>query len=226
MFVRFQRQGARLHVRLIQTRRISGKVQSEYVGALGSVDAAVSVRERLAFWGKLPQRLAALGNRVGPDEHAKIISILDARIPMVTQEDLRAVQEENAKDDEKFWDAMHGMNAASTEEHKLMIASAEAKRKEHERLSADAAEKREVARERLAKLARGETVAGGLGKKLDMAAVAKAAGLTARDIRRARLYASLNPAEFETALDRAKTVEAADTAMNREVRRVLRERWQ
>ena len=49
----------------MQTRRVDGKVRSEHIGSLGSVDADVSVRARLAFWAKLPQRLAALGNRVG-----------------------------------------------------------------------------------------------------------------------------------------------------------------
>jgi hypothetical protein len=110
----------------------------------------------------LPQRLEALGNRVAADQHLKIYDAVHARIPIVTPDEQRAIQEENAKNDEKFWDAMHGMNAASVEEHKLMIASAEAKRQEHERL---AAEKVEAARSRLAKLAHGETVAGGLGKK-------------------------------------------------------------
>jgi hypothetical protein len=49
----------------------------------------------------------------------------------------------------------------------------------------------------------------------------KAAGFTTRDLTRMRLYASLTPAEFETALERAKTVEATDRAMDREVHRVL-----
>jgi hypothetical protein len=87
VFVRFQRQGARLTARLIQARRASGRVQSEYIGALGSVDAAVSVLERLAFWAKLPERLARLGNRVGPDEHGRIYAALHARIPMVTADE-------------------------------------------------------------------------------------------------------------------------------------------
>ena len=149
MFVRFQHQGARLHVRLLQTRRISGKVRSEYIGALGR---------------STPPSRSASGWRSGPscrsdspvseiaflDEHAAIYAALHARIPMVTPDEQRAIQEENAKDDERFWDTMQEMNALSAEGHKLLVASAEAKREEHERLAADAAEKREVARERLA----------------------------------------------------------------------------
>jgi hypothetical protein len=49
MFVRFRRQGRRLNVSLIETRRVAGKVVTEHVGALGSVDAAVSTRERPPF---------------------------------------------------------------------------------------------------------------------------------------------------------------------------------
>jgi hypothetical protein len=44
--------------------------------SLGSVDAEVSVRERLAFWAKLPERLARLGNRIGPDDQAKVHAAL------------------------------------------------------------------------------------------------------------------------------------------------------
>jgi hypothetical protein len=72
MFVRFRQQGNRLQASLMQTRRVSGKMQSEHIASLGSVDAEVSVRERLAFWAKLPERLARLGNSVGPDDQPKV----------------------------------------------------------------------------------------------------------------------------------------------------------
>jgi hypothetical protein len=49
MFVRFRRQGNRLQASLAQSRRAAGKVHAEHIGALGSVDAEVSVRARLAF---------------------------------------------------------------------------------------------------------------------------------------------------------------------------------
>jgi hypothetical protein len=102
MFVRFQQQGRRLQPSLMQTRRVAGKVRSEHIASLGSVDDGVLVRERIAFWAKLPGRLARLANRVGPDEHGKIYGALHARIPMVTPDEQRTVQEENAKDDERF----------------------------------------------------------------------------------------------------------------------------
>ena len=50
---------------------------------------------------------------------------------MVTAEEQRAVQKENFKDDERFWCVMQDLNAASAEEHKSLIAAAEAKLKRH-----------------------------------------------------------------------------------------------
>jgi hypothetical protein len=109
MFVRFRQQGNRLQASLMQNRRVSGKMQSEHIASLGSVDAAVSVRERLAFWAKLPERLARLGNRVGPDDQAKVYAALHTRIPMVTPDEQRAIQEANAEGDERFLGAMRDM---------------------------------------------------------------------------------------------------------------------
>jgi hypothetical protein len=186
----------------------------------------VSVRERLAFWAKLPGRLARLANRVGVDEHGKIYGALHARIPMVTAEEQCAVQEENAKGDERFWEAMRDLNASHIEGHKAHIALAEAKIAEMAPEVAKAAEKVEVARSRLEKLKRGESVAGGLGKKLDVVAVMKAAGWTPSMMGRARLLASLTEAEFRQASAKtsAEVAGAADRAIEREARRIIRVR--
>ena len=124
----------------MQTRRVSGKIHSEHIASLGSVDVGASVRERFTFWAKLPERLARLANRVGSNDHAKIYAALYARVPMVTPEDQRSIQEENAKDDEWLWGAMREMGASSIEEHKALIASAEAKIAEQEPQVAEAAE--------------------------------------------------------------------------------------
>jgi hypothetical protein len=179
MFVRFRQQGGRLQASLMRSFRVSGKMQSEHIASLGSVDADVPVRERLAFWATLPERLARLGNRVGSDAHAKIYAALHARIPMVTPDEQRAIQEENAKEDERFWDTLRDLNASSIEGRKALIAKAEAKNAEQAPLVAQAAERAEVAKSRLEKIRRGETVAGGLGKRLDVEAMLKAAGFHA-----------------------------------------------
>ena len=225
MFVRFRQQGNRLQASLMKTRRISGKMHTEHIASLGSVDADVSVRERLAFWAKLPDRLARLGNRVGPDEHGKIYGALHARIPMVTPDEQRAIQEENTKDDERFWDTIHDMNASMVEGHKALIVTAEAKIAEVAPDVAKAAERREAAKARLEKIRRGEDVAGGLfSKPIDVIAICKKAGWAPRDFRRARLAASLTKIEFEAALANAHPSEAADKAFGREARRIVRAR--
>ena len=224
MFVRFRRQANRLQASLIETCRASGKVVAEHIGTLGSVDAAMSVRERIAFWAKLPGRLASLGNRVGPDEHAKLYAAIHARIPMVTSDEQRDVQEENAKDEENFWGAMRDINAATAEDHKRLAASAEAKLKEHELAAADAADRYETAKERLAKLREGESVSGGLGKQLDVVARMKALGFTPRRMKQMQLMASLSEADFAVLLKRADPAAAIDKAIDRELRGVMRER--
>ena len=81
MFVRFRQHGRRLQASLMHTRRVAGKMQSEHIASLGSVDADVSVRERLAFWIEIEERLARLGNRVGPDDRDKIIAALAPVFP-------------------------------------------------------------------------------------------------------------------------------------------------
>jgi hypothetical protein len=120
---------------------------------------------------------------------------------------------------------MRDISASNVEGHKGVIAVVEAKQKENERLAADAAEKREVARERLAKLARGESVAGGFGKKLDFKAELRAAGFTTRQLNRMRLLAELTRPAFESFLKRHSEAlrKAEDKVSDRELRRMIRE---
>jgi hypothetical protein len=226
-FVRFRQQVHRLQASLIQSRRMAGKVQSQHIGALGSVDAAVSVRSRLAFWAGLPARLAALSNRIGADEHPKIYAALHARIPMVTPDEQRSVQEESFKDDERFWDAIHDLNASQVEGHKALVAHTEATVAAMEPEVARAAEKVEAARSKLDKLKRGEDVRGGLGKRVDPVAAMKAAGITPSMLRRMRLFASLTEAEFEALHAPTVTrrwIDATDKIVAREARRLIRAR--
>ena len=122
---------------------------------------------------------------------------------------------------------MQDLNAASVEEHKSLIASAEAKLKGHESAAADAGEKLETAKDRLQRLQRGESVSGGLGKKFDVVAAMKAAGITPGELRRMRLYGSLTKTEFESLLEPTRMkrrLEAADKAFDREARRIIRAR--
>jgi hypothetical protein len=226
MFVRFRQQGRRFQASLMQTRRVSGKMHSEHIASLGSVDVEVSVRERLAFWAKLPGRLARLGNRVGRDDQAKVYAALHARIPMVTADEQRAIQQANAEGDERFWEAMRDMGTASVEEHKALISSAEKRIAEQAPKAAEAGERAQAAKDRLERIRRGESVPGGLGKPFDVRAALEAAGFTERDLRRMRLLASLTEAEMKQASAKtcAEVVDAADRAAEREARRIIRAR--
>jgi hypothetical protein len=226
MFVLFRLQGRRLQASLMQTQRVSERMRSEHIASLGSVDAEVSVRERLAFWAKLPERLARLANRVGPDDQAKVYAALHARIPMVTPDDQRAIQEANAEDDERFWDAMRDIGASSVEGHKVLIARAETKIAEHVAQAAEAEERAQAAKDRLERIRRGESVPGGLGKPFDVRAALKAEGFKERDLRRMWLLASLTEAEMKQVSVKvgAEVVDAADRAIKREARRIIRAR--
>ena len=224
MFVRFRHQGRRLQPSLMQTRRVDGKARSEHIASLGSVDVDVSVRERLAFWAKLPGRLDRLANRVGVDEHGKIYGALHARIPMVTPDEQRTVQEENVNDDERFWEALRDSGAGIVEGHKELIAKAEKTIAEHAPRVEEAGENVQAARDRLECLKRGESVSGGLGKRLDFEAELKAAGFTTRQLRSMRLLGSLTKAEFEQMLAMVRAADLMDKAAEREARRIIRAR--
>jgi hypothetical protein len=225
MFVRFRRQGRRIQVSLIETRRVAGRVIGEHVGALGSVDADLSVRERLAFWAKLPQRLASLGNRVGADQHPKLYAALHACVPMITPEEQRAAQEEYFTDEVQISEAMRDIAEGAVAGHKSIIADAEKAIAEHapaaETFAADAA----AAKEKLAKLKRDESVSGGLGKKLDVVAEFKKAGWTQHEMRQAERLSRLTSEEFETLMEKTPgAIKALEAAMDREARRIIRKR--
>jgi hypothetical protein len=211
----------------MQTRRVAAKMQNEHIASLGSVDADVSVRERLAFWIEIEKRLARLGNRVGPNDRDKIIAALGARIPFLTPDDLRAVQEENAKDAERFWGVIRDLNASTVEEHKGLVKSAESRIAEAAARAAEAAGRAYAAKERLERISRGESVPGGLAKRLDFDELIKIAGITPGMLKRMKMLGSLTDEEFESMFEKEraeKRIEAVDQAIDREVRKIIRAR--
>jgi len=112
---------------LIETSRSGGKVMHEHVASLGSVDVPPSIRERLAFWGKIPTRLDRLGNRINAEHRAKIIGALHDRVPIVTIDERRSQQLENAAVDERTWSSLRDMHAEEIDGTKGLIATAERK---------------------------------------------------------------------------------------------------
>jgi hypothetical protein len=184
MFVRFRQSRNRLQASLIETRRVAGKVRHDHIASFGAVDVPPSIRERLAFWARLPERLARLANRIDDDAACKIYAAIHGRIPMVTPDEQRSLQEENAKADEQFWSSLRDMHAEKVEGHKGFVATLERAIAAGQADIAEADAKTAAAKERLDRLARGEPVAGGFDKPITLKDVVKDAGWTASEVRR------------------------------------------
>jgi hypothetical protein len=91
MFVRFRQSGRRLHLRLVETRRINGKVRQEHFASLGSIEIPQTIPDRIAFWQQLHERLARLANRLTGEAQGKVLAAVHARVPMVTPDEQRAL---------------------------------------------------------------------------------------------------------------------------------------
>src|ERR1700730_2449595 len=120
MFVRFRETEYRLQLSLVETRRDGGKVPQPHSALLGSIEAPPSVAACSEFWRRLHERLGRLGNRVDPATQAKLLGDVHARVPMVTADEQRALQLENAEADERFWSSVQDMNAGTVEGHKQL----------------------------------------------------------------------------------------------------------
>jgi hypothetical protein len=105
---------------------------------------------------------------------------------MVTADEQRELQLENAEAEARFWSTFRDMNAETVEGHKQLVASSERVIAEGQSAAADAENKAAIARERLERIRRGEEVEGGLRKPLtweDCERICREAGLTTSDIR-------------------------------------------
>src|SRR5262245_2847905 len=111
MFVRFREAQRRLRLSLVETHRQDGQVRQEHVDTLSSLPLPSDVADRIEFWGRLHERLGRLSHRLNPEAQRKILGEVHARIPMVTPDEQRALQLENARTEERFWSDLHGMHA-------------------------------------------------------------------------------------------------------------------
>jgi hypothetical protein len=191
MFVRFRQSRARLHASLIETRRVAGKVQQEHIASLGAVGVPPSIQDRLRLWSDLPARLARSGNRITADDHPKIVDALHGRIPMVTADDRRTLQQENAESDRLFLITLRDLNADAAEGHKRVLATVEKQAVEAQAAVADADAKIASLAERLDRLRRGEDVPSGLSAPATLAELMKAIGWRPSDRRHALLLSAI-----------------------------------
>lgn len=120
MFVRFRQTGSRLPASLIETRRVDGKVRHEHIASLGSIATPLIVADRIAFWRRLHERLAKLDNRLDGEAQAKLLGVVHARIPMVTADEQRTLQLENAKADAQTWDTFSRKRADEESEQQTI----------------------------------------------------------------------------------------------------------
>jgi hypothetical protein len=217
MFVRHRQTRHRLQVSLVETRRRDGKVRAEHLASIGSVPEPAAVADRIAFWRRLHERLARLGNRLDATAQAKVMAAIHARIPMVTADEQRSLQLENARHDADFYDGLADMHGDLATGQKEMAAIAERKAAEAEAARVKCAAQADEAKGRIAKIERGETVEGGLGRPwnyADSVRILKAAGWTQADIKHALLLGQL-PEEILPSLHQASweaRVEVMDKA--------------
>src|SRR5262245_39676343 len=97
MLVHFRETPYGLAMSLVETGRESGKVRHQHVASLGSIETPLSVAARIEFWRGLHERLDQLSNRLDAETRGKVIGAVHSRVPMVTPDEQRALQLENAK---------------------------------------------------------------------------------------------------------------------------------
>jgi len=175
MFARFRQTGRTLQISLIETGREGDRVRHRHVASLGSIALDPSPADRIAFWTKLHQRLAGLGNRMDDAARGAILAAVHARVPMPTLDDTGAVQINNAREDARFWQTVSEMHAATVEESKVLAAKLSASIAKREAIAAETAAKARAAADRLAKIEQGEDV-GGIGKPPTYAELVAAVG--------------------------------------------------
>jgi hypothetical protein len=224
MFARFRQSQRRLQVSLVETRRVDGKVRHEHVASLGSIETPTAIADRITFWQRVNDRLGKLSNRIDPAIQGKIRGDIHNRIPMVTVDEQRALQLENAKADERFWSGLHDMHASKADDQKGLVAITESAIAENRAGATKAAEHANSAKERRVRLEKGEDVPGGLGKPTDFEAILRKAGMTQSDIRHAQDFAELIRTDEELNQFVRERIEAGDRADRAKVRKLLRKR--
>jgi hypothetical protein len=114
----------------------------------------------MAFWRKLHQRLDALSNRIDAAQRGAIIAAIHARIPVPTLDDQQTVQLQRAREAARFWEMLAGSYADDIEGHKGLLASTQQAIAAREPLAANTAAKAQAAKDRLARVEKGEAVDG------------------------------------------------------------------
>ncbi|WP_428665072.1 hypothetical protein [Reyranella sp.] len=227
MFVRFRATASRLQLSLIETRRADGKVKHEHVASLGSIVLDPDVAARIAFWAGLHQRLAKLSNRIDAATFGSILGSVHARVPMVTPDEQRALQLENAKAEAEQWAAVRDFTASDAADKREFANQADitAQKAADAAAALGADEAAKKAQARVEAIERGETVEGGLTKRQPLRDLLKAMGWTAADQRHADLLAKIPEEHFDDFVaesvrlnrkgERSRSTKAAQTILRK-----------
>src|SRR4051812_1124523 len=202
MFIRFRQTKTKLQVSLIETRRIDGKVRHEHIAQLGSVALDATIADRIKFWQRLHDRLARLSNRIDAAAYAKFLGDIHARVPMVTPDEQRKLQRENAEADSKTWSQLGQLFAEQADGHKQLSAEAGNTIADAEAKAGAAAQNAKTAMERIERLDKGESVEGGLnGASISFKEILRQAGWTNSDMAGAMLLAKVSELGGEPAFE-------------------------
>lgn len=226
MFVRFRQSDRRLQASLATTRRDGGRVRHEHIAGLGSVPIAPTFTDRIAFWTKLHQRLDGLSNRVDAAARGAILTAIHARIPMPTLDDQQAVQLERAQADARFWQSLADGYAEQIEGNKKLLGTAQKAITEREPLAADTAAKAQAAKDRLARVEKGEDVAG-IGPPLTRKDMLRITGMTEAEAQHCERMAAICEVDgmFKFVVDEGmRRQERAEKAIVRRLHRALHPR--
>jgi hypothetical protein len=136
-----------------------------------------SIWDRLSFWQRVHERLPRLSNRIDATAQGKLLAQLHEQIPMVTPEEQRTLQLENAEADDKFWDGFRDLAAGNAQGHKQLASAARRKLADDEAAMANAATLKADARERVERLKRGGGRCGRIRTAEDLQGVAEVARL-------------------------------------------------
>jgi hypothetical protein len=122
---------------------------------------------------------------VDAETQGKILGAVHVRIAMPTIDEIRALQLENAEADDKFWLTLQDLHESTAADHEALKTTAERAIAEAKAGATNAREGATAAKNRIARLKKGEPVAGGLGKPITMDDVVRELGLTKSDIQHA-----------------------------------------
>jgi hypothetical protein len=145
---------------------------------------------------------------------------------MVTPDEQRSLQLENAKADEQFWTRLHELYEEQVDGQQKLVAGVESALGRGRSTAADAAAHAAAIKERIGRIEKGETVPSGLGRPMTRADVIAFLGWTKSDERHALRLAEMDEDSFEEFLEecdkRARAVQKA--ASNAVLRRHTRKR--